>query len=477
LRTSLSTSNDRGTGNTSSEYTPLPLPDVLPAEKILDAVAEAIYTTDAEGRITYYNRAAAELWGACPEIGKAEFCGSWKLYHPDGTPLPHNECPMAIALSERRAVRGMTAIAERPDGTQVPFLAAPTPIFDASGVLIGAVNMLMDLTEYRARDEAARRYAAIVEHSDDAIVAKDLKGIITAWNRGAERLFGYTAAEAIGKPVTMLIPADRPDEEPSILARIRLGERVEHYETTRQRKDGTHVEISLTVSPVKDERGRVIGASKIARDITERRRAEEQRRLLLREMDHRVKNMLALAGSVVSASARSETTVKGLSSAVSARLVALAQAHSLVLNTAMEGSDRGKTGTTLHALIKMILAPYREGENIPVSGADIPMGRHVISDLALLLHEFATNAAKYGALSTAGGRISIAVVEQGADIVLTWVERGGPVVKPRRKEGFGTLLVKTAISGQLGGRASYDWQRDGLTITMSIPKERLQSRS
>jgi two-component sensor histidine kinase len=98
----------------------------------------------------------------------------------------------------------------------------------------------------------------------------------------------------------------------------------------------------------------------------------------------------------------------------------------------------------------------------------------VISGLALLLHEFATNAAKYGALSTAGGRISISVVEQGADIVLTWVERGGPVVKARRKEGFGTLLVKTTISGQLGGRASYDWNAEGLTVLLSIPKERLR---
>jgi two-component sensor histidine kinase len=273
----------------------------------------------------------------------------------------------------------------------------------------------------------------------------------------------------------MLIPADRPDEEPSILARIRLGERIEHYETTRQRKDGTRVEISLTVSPIKDEQGRVIGASKIARDITERRRAEEQRRLLLREMDHRVKNMLALAGSLVSASARSETTVKGLSSAVSDRLAALGQAHSLVLNSDAEGNDREKAATTLHALIETILAPYREGANIAVSGADVPVGRQVISGLALLLHEFATNAAKYGALSTAGGRISISLVEQDADIVLSWNEQGGPPVEPPQKEGFGSLLVKTAISGQLGGRASYDWQGDGVTITISIPKERLQS--
>lgn len=118
--------------------------------------------------------------------------------------------------------------------------------------------------------------AAIVESSDDAIISKDLNGIITSWNKGAERIFGYTADEIIGRPVTTLIPADHQDEEPAILARIRRGERIDHYETIRQRKDGSLLNISLTVSPVKDERGRIIGASKIARDITERKLAERK---------------------------------------------------------------------------------------------------------------------------------------------------------------------------------------------------------
>jgi len=443
----------------------------LPANDILEALPEAIYTTDAEGRITYYNKAASELWGLRPEIGKSEFCGSWKLYWPDGTPLPHAECPMALALSQRRPIRGMAAVAERPDGTRVSFLAAPTPIFDTDGNLAGAVNMLVDLTEYRARDEAARRYVAIVESSNDAIVAKDLNGTITAWNGGAERLFGYTAEEALGKPVTMLIPSGRADEEPNILARIRRGERIDHYETTRQRKDGTLVEVSLTVSPVKDDQGRVIGASKIARDITERRQKEEQRRMLLREMDHRVKNMLALAGGLVNASARSESTASGLASAVSARFAALGKAHGLILHS--DTTRRGKAATSLHALVKAILAPYQEGRNIELWGDDIQIGQGVVTSLALLVHEFATNAAKYGALSRPEGRVRVSVMVGDTDVTLTWGERGGPPVKRRHKEGFGSLLVRTTVSGQLGGRASYDWKSEGVSIVLSIPKKHL----
>jgi PAS domain S-box-containing protein len=471
--TGSSTRRHRTLGTGGPEYSRCPLPSNFPADDILEALPVATYTTDAEGRITYYNKVATELWGVIPEIGKSEFCGSWKLFWPDGTALPHDQCPMAIALRERRPVRGVAAVAERPDGTRVPFLAVPTPIFDAAGQLIGAVNMLVDLTEQQARDEAARRYVAIIESSNDAIVAKDLNGIITAWNPGAERLFGYTPDEAIGKPVTMLIPPDHLDEEPVILARIRLGERIEHYETTRQRKDGSLVDISLTVSPIKDAQGRVIGASKIARDITERRRAEEQRRLLLREMDHRAKNMLALAGGLVNVSARSESSAAGLASAVSARLAALAQAHALVLRSDAEEKSSRKAATTLPALIDAILAPYRDGPNIEVACADIPIGPGVITNLALLLHEFATNATKYGSLSAPGGRVRISCAEEGTDVVVNWVERGGPPVKRRHKEGFGSLLVRTTVSGQLGGRASYDWKSEGVAIALSIPRERL----
>lgn len=120
---------------------------------LLNALPAAIYTTDAAGRITYFNEAAVELWGVRPELGTAEWCGSWKLYWPDGTPLPHDQCPMALALKENRAIRGVEAIAERPDGKRVPFIPYPTPLHDETGLLVGAINMLVDITERKKSEE------------------------------------------------------------------------------------------------------------------------------------------------------------------------------------------------------------------------------------------------------------------------------------------------------------------------------------
>src|SRR5207244_5676398 len=185
----------------------------LSSHALANVLPAAIYMTDAAGRITFYNEAAAALWGCRPELGKSEWCGSWKLYWPDGTPLPHDQCPMAQTLQSGLPVRGVEAVAERPDGTRVPFMPYPTPLHDASGKLVGAVNMLVDLTEAKRAEHAGQRLAAIVESSDDAIVSKDLNGVISSWNSAAERLFGYKGEEVIGKSVTILMPPESHDEE------------------------------------------------------------------------------------------------------------------------------------------------------------------------------------------------------------------------------------------------------------------------
>lgn len=244
--------------------------------EMIDALPAAIYTTDAQGRLTHFNPACVAFSGRTPELGTDQWCVTWKLYYPDGTPMPHDQCPMAIALKEGRIIRGTEAIAERPDGTRVWFEPYPTRLHDETGKIIGGINMLVDISARKRAEQAKFDFAAIVESSDDAIITKNLDSIITSWNAGAERLFGYTAAEAIGQPITLLIPPDRVDEEPGILSRIRRRERIDHYETVRRRKDGTHLYISLTVSPIVDAQGKVVGASKIARDITGRKQAEEQ---------------------------------------------------------------------------------------------------------------------------------------------------------------------------------------------------------
>jgi PAS domain S-box-containing protein len=336
-----------------------------------------------------------------------------------------------------------------------------------------------DKTAFASRlsgEQAAQHYAAIVESSTDAILSKDLNGFITSWNRGAQLLFGYTAEEAVGQPVTLLIPVDRHNEEPFILGRIRRGESVDHYETIRQTKDGRLIDISLTVSPIKNERGEIIGASKIARDISESKRAQERLKLLLREMDHRVKNLFSLAISVLSLSGRSAKTARGVIETASARLTALARAHALTLSHSHADVVDGAKPTTLHSLIRAITAPHQEQETsgrFSITGSDVTVPASVISSLALLLHEFVTNATKYGALAEADGYVEIDCADQAGTVDFTWSEHGGPaVVPPLDKKGFGDVLIRSTVES-LGGTIRRDWKHEGLIIRVSVPRESL----
>ncbi len=435
--------------------------DVGHLAQVLNALPAAVYTTDTDGRITYFNEAAVALWGCRPKLNSDRWCGSWRLYHPDGTPMPHHTCPMAIALRERRPNRGHQAIAERPDGTRVPFMAFPTPLRDDAGAFIGAVNMLIDMSEHQRAEQASRRLASIVESSEDAIVSKDLNGVIATWNRGAERLFGYLAPEVIGKSITILIPDEHRDEETSILERVRRGERIEHYETVRQRKDGSRISISLTVSPITDETGHITGASKIARDITEQKRKEEQIALLAREADHRTKNLLALAQAAVHLT-NGESAAE-LRTAIEGRLRALANAHALLAQSRWAGAD-------LRSLVRDELSPYcqEQESRARIDGPSLMLEQEPAQAMALALHELTTNAVKYGALSVSSGRIDIAWrLQPGRRLAMRWSESGGPAVKPPTRKGFGTRVM-TRICDQLNGELTFDWRADGLVCDIGI---------
>ena len=347
-------------------------------------------------------------------------------------------------------------------------------------VLKVAVDLLLvEIDQRRKAHLAIGQLGSLVETSDDAIITKDLDGIITSWNKGAERIFGYTADEVLGKPVSLLIPADRTDEEPSILQRLRRGERIEHYETVRRRKSGELIDISLSVSPLADDKGKIVGASKIARDITARRHAQEMQTLLLGEMRHRINNLFAVTNSLVTISARSSKTPKEMETAVKERLAALSRAQQLTRPGLIQEELEIREQATLKGLIKAIFAPYgaadsKAPERIIVTGCDEDIDDRAVTSAALLLHELATNATKYGALSASTGVVHIDCSSKEHWLAINWEERGGPPVKgPPDREGFGGRLARQIVVNQFGGRFFIEWKPSGLSIRIEIPREHL----
>ncbi|HEY1231808.1 MAG TPA: PAS domain S-box protein [Candidatus Binatia bacterium] len=256
----------------------------------LASIGDAVVATDATGCLTYINPVAEKLLGYTSEQATAQPLSTiFNIVNEFTRSAVEN--PVERVLRDG-CVAGLAnhTILLRPDGVEVPIDDSAAPINDATGHILGVVLVFRDITERRRAEKTQATLAAIVESSEDAIVSKDLDGRIMTWNVGAERLFGYRQEEVIGKSITLIIPPDRTGEEVIILQRIRNGERVEHYETVRVRKDGSPIDISLTVSPVKSADGTIVGASKIARDITERKKMERQ----LLEADRQKDNFIAI---------------------------------------------------------------------------------------------------------------------------------------------------------------------------------------
>ncbi len=313
--------------------------------ELLDALPAAVYTTDAAGWITYYNDASAILWGYRPPLGSSEWCGSWKLFWPDGTPLPHDQCPMAVALKEDRAVRGLEAAAERPDGTHVPFIPYPTPIHDEKGKLIGAVNMLVD--------------------------------------------------------------------------------------------------------------------------ITDRKRAEDQQALLVRELHHRVKNTLATVQAIMGSTARAVDNIEDFKTALFGRIQSLAKTHLLLADE--------ERAVKFDDILRSELDAFDDGSNerIVLSGPEVPITSQLAVSLGMAIHELTTNAAQYGALSVFGGKVEVTwsatINATRRTLAFDWVESGGPPVAQPARKGFGSRLLAFVLPGQIQAKSQIDYAPDGIRMHCALP--------
>jgi PAS domain S-box-containing protein len=314
------------------------------SRELLDALPIAVYTTDAAGRITYYNEAAVAFSGRRPVLGVDEWCVSWKLYWPDGTTLPHNECPMALALNAGEETRGAEAVAERPDGTRRTFTPYPTLLRDGMGEVVGAINVLVD--------------------------------------------------------------------------------------------------------------------------ITDRKQADEEQKILIDELNHRVKNTLATVQSISMHTHRS--TPDAFVERFEGRLVALSKAHDLL-------TRRRWTGVGLGELLEQELAPYSDADHsrIDLEGPELTLSARCGLALSMVLHELVTNAAKYGALCAEGGKVQVRWTqeEEGAKKMLTlrWIESGGPKVEPPTRRGFGRQLIERTISKDLSGVADLQFAPNGLKCLIRVP--------
>ena len=329
-----------------------------------------------------------------------------------------------------------------------------------------SIGLVVDITDRKRGEEANALLASTVLSSTDAIFSIDPDRIIRTWNGGAERLYGYSAAEAIGAPLSIICPEDRRGELADLYAKTIDGEPVV-LETMRRHKDGRLIPVGINGSPIFDAEGHVIGVAAVHRDMTENRRHEDHLAFTLRELSHRTKNMLAVVQGLSHMIARRSDGIGDFETRFHGCIEALAYSHDLLVQHEWQGA-------TLEELLRVQLAPFGglDGGKIFARGPEIYLRPQAMQPLGLIIHELATNATKHGALSSSAGRVAIDWAREAEGVRLTWEERGGPCVAVPKRKGFGHVVFER-IGASLDGDISTDFRPDGFFCAVNIGAENL----
>lgn len=348
------------------------------------------------------------------------------------------------------------------------------PLFSVGGRDRSLIRRSGSMTTSSSQLDATAWLAAIVESSDDAIVSKDLRGVVTSWNRGAEQMFGYRPEEMIGQSILKLIPIDRHSEEDFILGRVRRGERVRDFETQRQCKDGSLLHVSLSVSPIRNQNDEIIGVSKIARNITEHILAQETQALLLAELSHRSKNLLAVIDAIVRQTAKN-TPSPEMVERISRRLQAMSINQDLMI-------ERDWRGVEIAQIVRRQLAAFVDEyeARVTVSGTSCVVGPRVAQALGMAIFELAANALRFGALSAPAGTINVEWAltgEAGTRVFrIVWREQGGPLVRSPRKRGFGSTIIENMVARSVLGEATLTYAPTGVIWELVAAESGLSER-
>ena len=453
------------------------------SDGILDMLPIATFICDAKGAILQYNRRAAQIWGQVPQPGQthAEFTAGARYFDIDGNPLQRSE--LAEVLATGKPARDVERIVERMDGARVIVSLNIDPLRNARGELIGAINCFLDITERKRADaalehsrlhalEQEQRLAATYEHAAIGISETAPDGRFLRVNEAICAITGYSREHLLANKLFTHTHPDDADADRASFRKQVAGE-LEFYSVEKRfnRKDGRVIWLSVRSSPVRAADGHLLYLVRVVQDITERKAAEQRQKLLIDELNHRVKNTLATVQSLASQTARGASTPEAFREGFESRLIALSKAHDQLTRHHWESAD-------LRELLSGSLAPYAGAgpERVVLRGEDVVLRPRAVLTLAMAVHELTTNAAKYGALSAPGGSVEIRwqpVWAEGRRPVLRidWIEQGGPAVGEPQQRGFGSKLIEGSIPAELGGVARLAFAPEGLRCEIVIPLE------
>lgn len=436
---------------------------------ILEALPVGVYVCGLRGEVLHFNRHAEVLWGRSP---KDRFGGQLGVYWPDGRAVEKPESPVGRVLASGEGVGDVEAVIERPDGSRIDILASMQPLRDREGALLGVVTCFQDVTEVKQHRTRAERLGAwvrrVIDLSPVAMYVTDAQGWVQSYNPAAVQLWGRTPVAGRDRwcgSYRLYHPDGREmplDDCPMAMA-LRSGEATHGLEAVYERPDGRRGAFLAYPTLLHDDAGTPMGAVNMLVDISERKLAEERQKLLVDELNHRVKNTLASVQSLAAHSLRGGEDLGRMRDRFEARLLALSQAHNQLADRRWQDAD-------LRDLAEGVLAPYRADHIVTLAGDAVTVSAKTAVGLAMVLHELAANAAKHGALSAAGGALSVTWWSVGAErLVLEWQEMGGPPVEPPGHRGFGTRFIAGAIGGELGGDVEHEFAPEGVRCRIEAP--------